>query len=183
MAEQLLDGTGNNYRAKVNSSHQLLVEAVTAPVRHHMAHNHGKGFVSEIQQTPSGANKAFAYIKNNDEDDLNLWCLRLAAAGLETVELWSVTGTAAGTTATPVNLFVGDPTAADATHLVGNDITGLTKSKLLRRLVVEANKATAEHEIKSAVIVKKNYAIALYAVTGSILVNAGLTFDFHSALS
>lgn len=181
MAEQLLDGTGSNYRARVTSGNQLSVLAATVPVQHHNAHIHKKAFSLVAQQTPTGANDAFVYIQNDDTDDLNIWnvCLRCAAA--ETIEIWSVTGTAVGTAYTPVNVVVGSGVQPQVTCKVGNDITGLTQSKLLKRYYLEAGKQ-AHIDINTALILPESHAIAVYAVTGTALTDVCAAFDFHAEL-
>lgn len=179
MAEQLIDGSGAGYRAKVNSGNQLSVLAATIPLQHHNAHVHKKAFSLVAQQTPTASNDAFIYLKNEDSDDLNVWelCLRCAAA--EAIEIWSATGTAIGTDYTPANVVVGSGVQPQVTCKIGNDITGLTQVKLLKRYWVEAGKA--EHiSITTAIIIPESHAIAVYAVTGTALTDVCMTFDFHS---
>lgn len=181
MAESIQDGSGNGYRAKVNSGNQLSVLAATIPLQHHNAHIHKKAFSMVAQQTPTATNDAFVYLKNEDSEDLNVWEVCLRCAAVEAVEIWSVTGTAVGTDYTPVNVVVGSGVQPQVTCKVGNDITGLTKSKLIKRYWLEAGKA--EHQvITTAIIVPESHAVALYAVTGTALTDACMTFDFHSEL-
>lgn len=181
MSEQIIDGSGAGYRAKVNSENQLSTYAAAVPLQHHIAHAHRKCFSAVVQQTPTGANNAFWYVKNNDADELNLWDVYMRCAAAETIEIWSVTGTAAGTAHTPVNLVVSSGVQANATSVVGNNITGLTKVALLKRYCLEAGKAQ-ESDIHSAIIIQEAHAIAVYAVTGTALTDFSAVFDFHSNL-
>lgn len=181
MSEAIIDGSGAGYRAKVNSGNQLSVLAATIPLQHHNAHTHKTAFSLVVQQTPTAANDAFLYLKNDDTDDLSVWEMCLRCAAVEAVEIWSVTGTAVGTDYVPVNLVVGAGKQAQVICKVGNDITGLTKVKLLKRYWVEAGKA--DHiNINTAIIIPESHAIALYAVTGTALTDACMAFDFHSEL-
>lgn len=181
MAEMILDGTTGAYRAKVDAENMLHTYSATVPLQHHIAHVHRKAFSIVAQQTPTATNDAFVYLSNEDSVDVNVWdvCLRCAAA--EAIEIWSVTGTAVGTAYTPVNTTVGSGVQANVTCKVGNDITGLTKVALLKRYWLEAGKHV-EVNISTAIIIPQSHAIALYAVTGTALTDACMSFDFHSSL-
>lgn len=120
MAEQILDGTGAGHRAAVNSGNQLSVLAATIPLQHHNAHIHKSAFSVVVQQTPTGANDAFAYIKNEDSSDMNIWEVCMRCAAVEAIEVWSVAGTAVGTEYAPVNLVVGAGKQAQAVCKVGS---------------------------------------------------------------
>lgn len=181
MADQIVDGTGSGYRVKVNPENRMLVEAACVDITHQVNHEHEQCFSSIVQQTPAGANNAFLYIKNAGTDDMNIWNAILRAASAETIELWSVSGTAVGTEHIPVNMTVGSGIAANVTAVEGTNITGLTKLKLLRRIHVEAAKESLKHHVDAALIVQSSHAIALYAVSGSILVDTTLVYDFHNA--
>lgn len=178
MAEQIIDGSGGGYRAKVNSSNQLSVIAAAISLQHHNSHIHKTAFSLTAQQTPTGADDCFVYLKNEDASELSVWefCLRCAAA--EAIEIWSVTGTAVGTDYTPTNLYVGSGVQPQVTCKVGNDITGLTKVKLIKRYWVEAGKQ--DHiTLPPAIIIPEDHAIGIYAVTGTALTDVCTTFDFH----
>lgn len=181
MAETIIDGSGAGYRTKVNSNNQLHVLASTIPFSHYNSHIHKTAFSLVAQQTPSGANKAFVYILNDDVRDMDLWEVCLRCASVEAVELWSVTGTAVGTAYNPVNMHVGTGTQAQVIAKVGNDITGLTKVSLIRRYWLEAGKPE-NHALVTGLTVPESSAFALYAVTGSALTDVNLAFDFHTPL-
>lgn len=181
MAEQIIDGSGGGYRAKVNSMNQLSTLSASVPLQHHIAHTYRKAFSLTAQQTPTSTNDCFAYLKNEDSDELNVWdvCLRCAAA--EAIEIWSVTGTAVGTDYVPVNFVVGSGVQPQVICKVGNDITGLTKVALIKRYWLEAGKQI-HVEINTAIVIPESHAIAVYAVTGTALTDACIAFDFHSEL-
>lgn len=179
MGEQIIDGSGAGYRAKVNSANQLSVLAATIPLRHHNAHIHKSAFSLVAQQTPTGANSCFVYLKNTDSDDLSVWELCLRCAAVECIEVWSVTGTAVGTDYTPANIVVGAGNQPQVTCVVGNAITGLTKSKLLKRYWLQAG-VQMHLEIMTALILPEDHSIAMYAVTGTALTDLCAAFDFHT---
>lgn len=181
MAEAIMDGTVAAYRAKVNSNNQLHVLASTIPFSHYNSHTHKTAFSLVAQQTPTGANKAFVYVLNDDAKDMDLWEICLRCASVEAVELWSVTGTAVGTAYSPVNMYVGTGTQAQVTCKVGNDITGLTKVSLIKRYWLEAGKQM-NTLLQAGLIVPESSAFALYAVTGSALTDASIALDFHTPI-
>lgn len=180
MAEQLLDGTGSGNRAKINVDNQLSVVAATIPYQHHVAHAHGQAFRVVVQQTPASANKAFFYLQNTSATNLVIWKANLRCAAVDAFEIWSVTGTAVGTSLTPVNAVVGSGQVATATCVVGNDITGLTKDTLLCRVWVEAGKTMVD-EFDAGITIEQHLAIAIYAATGTAQADMCMTFDFHNA--
>lgn len=181
MSEQIIDGAGAGYRARVTSGNQLSVLAATIPLQHHNAHIHKSAFSVVVQQTPIGADNAFVYLKNEDADDLNIWELCLRCAAVEAIEVWSVEGTAVGTDYTPANLVVGAGKYPQAICKVGNNITGLTKSKLLKRYWLEAGRQVMI-SISTAIILPESHAVAVYAVTGTALTDLCAAFDYHSEL-
>lgn len=180
MAEQILDGTGSGFRAKVNSDGMLSVVATTIPIQHHTSHIDEEAYGLNVQQTPSGANTAFLSILNGPSSELNIWEFALQCAATETIEVWSVTGTAAGTAVLPSNMHVGSGNGAACTAVAGSAVTGLTKGKLLKRYIVEGGKSTLPFHIPPALTLGATQQIACYAVSGSILVTLCVCFDFHN---
>lgn len=178
MSESILDGTTGAFRAKVDSDNRLWTLAISVPYQHHNAHTHQAAYSLVAQQTPTGADDCFVYLKNENSDDLNVWELCLTCAAAEDIEVWSVTGTAVGTDYTPVNLYVGSGKQPQTTCKVGNDVTGLTKVKLIKRYKMEAGK-TQHIYVSTAIIVPESHAIAIYAVTGTALTDVCAEFDFH----
>ncbi len=74
MAGTIIDGTGSNYRAKVNSNNQLEVEATTESV-YRVAVENGKAFnINSFDKTLSATSgeQAVLYIKNNSDEELEL---------------------------------------------------------------------------------------------------------------
>lgn len=179
MADMIQDGTTGAYRAKVDSGNKLWTLAVGVSLQHHNAHVHKMSFSLTAQQTPTGADDCFVYLKNDNSDELNIWTVCLTCAAAESIEIWSVTGTAVGTDYTPVNLHVGSGKLPQTTCKVGNDITGLTKVKLIKRYKLEAGKPR-DIDLTAGIIVPESHAIALYAVTGTALTDVCATFDFHA---
>lgn len=179
MSEQIVDGTGSGNKAKVNSGKQLHVYSASVPYQHYVAHTHSMAFVSVVQQTPTTTNTPFAYLKNLDSEDMNIWTICVRCAAAECIEMWSVTGSAVGTDFIPVNTVIGSGILANATCLVNNSITGLTKSKLIKRIYVESAKQSTCHDILTAIIIPSGQAVAFYAVTGTALTDIEITLDFH----
>lgn len=181
MAEMIEDGTTGAYRAKVNSMNMLSVLAAGVSLQHYVAHKDKNAYSMVVQQTLTGAGSCFAYMKNTNTLDLNVWKVLTWCAAAEAIEVWTVTGTATGTDYTPVNFVVGSGKQPQATAIVGNGVTGLTKVSLLKRYRCEAGKQDPQW-INSSIIIPEDQAIAFYAVTGTALTELNIAFDFHSEL-
>lgn len=181
MAESILDGTGAGYRAKINSMNMLSTLSASVSLQHYINHKDREAFSIVVQQTPTATDDCFFYLKNSDNMDMNLWNVCLYCAAAEAIEIWSVTGAAVGTDYVPVNFTVGSGKQAQATCKVGNDITGLTKVKLMKRYRLKAGEQVS-FEINSGIIIPEDQAIAVYAVTGTALTELCTTIDFHSEL-
>lgn len=180
MAEQIIDGTGGGFRAKVNADNMLSVIATTIPIQHHSSHVDEEAYDINVQQTPSGVNTAFLSILNGVSAEISIWELAIQCAATETIEVWSVTGDAVGTSVAPSNMHVGSGNSAACTAIAGNAVTGLTKNKLLKRYIVEGGKSTLTFPIPPALILDVTQQIAFYAVSGSALVTLCVCFDFHN---
>lgn len=180
MTTQIIDGTGQGFRVRVNADNMLATIATTVPMQHHTSHVDEETYGLNVQQTPSGANTAFLGILNGASSDINIWELALQCAATETIEVWSVTGTAVGTAVLPSNMHVGSGRGAACTAVAGNAVTGLTKDKLLKRYIVKGGESTLVFPIPPALILGVTQQIAFYAVSGSILVTMCVCFDFHS---
>lgn len=182
MADQILDGSGKGYRARVNSKNQLGVIATAVSMQHYSAHALDGFYSLVLQQTPTAPGDVFSYIKNTHNVDLNLWEIVLYCPSAEAVEIWEVAGDpVSGSAYNPPNVIVGNGATLQATVLVGNGISGLAKRKLLKRLRVEAGKPI-RYVFDSAIIIPENNAIAFCAVVGGILVEANASIDAHPEL-
>lgn len=179
------DGTGSGYKAAVNSSHFLQVLSQNFSFDHYVNHVLRKAYSCVIEQTPSGANKCFFYIKNTSDDDLIITSLTAYTPSLESISVYlHQIGTAVGTTYTPINRYSGSAATADSVCLVGNDITGLTGGSLVEKVIVLGSSiGSKKFNWVSDFILPKNTSLSLCAVTGSIKINATLAMYYHSQSS
>lgn len=71
MAEQILDGTGGGYEAKVDSNNRLHVDAITEQEKNHANENGNAYNINTLDVTLTTAGtSAVLYIKNNENKDL-----------------------------------------------------------------------------------------------------------------
>ena len=122
-------GTGNGYKAKVNSDNQLLTRTVNESIEHYHNHDKQRGFAVTFNQSPTAANDCFFWIKNTDtERDLVIEGLMLGLINASAVDPQVYikigdTGTAASATdVTPVALNTDSPFSATCTCQKGADL-------------------------------------------------------------
>jgi len=182
MASKIIDGTGKGYTAKVDSENKLHVMAVSVTSEHHSNHFHQEGYHLVFQQTPTGADDCFLYLKNNSDDDLILEGITLRTDDNEQIEIkLGVDGTPVGGTATtPVNCYTDSGNSADGTFLVGDDITSLTDGSISERIYVGSSYTSSHYNFEQDIIVPKNKTLALYAVNGAIEIDGTIVFHYHS---
>jgi hypothetical protein len=179
---QIEDGGGSGRRAKVDKSQNLHTHATTTTIEHIVNHNDGEAYHLLFNQTPTGANDCFLYMRNNsDGDDIcieGIW-FRVASAEQVVVKLGDSGTTSGGTTATPANLNAGSGKVADGTFEAGNDITGLSGGTTIEKYWL-TDTATQHFNFEQDVIIPKNGIFTLYAVTGAVAIAGTVVFNFHS---
>lgn len=179
------DGTGSGRKASVTSDHLLQTLSQTFVFDHYVNHVNRKAYSCVIEQTPAGAGYSFFYIKNNDDSDLIITSFTVYTPSVETINVYlNSSGTAVGTDYTPINRYSGSANTASVTCIVGNNVTGLTNGNLVDKIIVLGSSVgMIKHNWVSDLIIPKNTTLSLTATTGSIKINATLSFYFHSMLS
>lgn len=177
------DGAGSGRKAKVNGNQNLHTHATTTTVEHIVNHVDGEAYHLLFNQTPTGANDCFLYLKNNsDSTDIcveGIW-FRVASAEQILIKLGDAGTTSGGSAATPVNCNAGSGKVADGTFETGNDITGLSGGSTVEKYWL-ANTATAHFNFEQDIIIPKNGVLTMYAVTGAVAVAGTIVFNFHVA--
>jgi len=176
------DGTGNGYKTRVNEENLLGVYAIVVPIEQHVNHTTRRTYSCVIEQTPSGAEYYFCYLKNISIYDLIITSMKIYTPSLESISVYlNPSGTAVGTTYIPVNKYAGSGETADITAVVGNNITGLSGGSLADKIIVLGSSIGMTNVDRiSNIIIPKNTSIAFSAVTGSIKINATLEMYFHN---
>ncbi|KKM87175.1 hypothetical protein LCGC14_1271630 [marine sediment metagenome] len=178
---QVEDGTGQGYKAQVNAENRLVTFAVTETLEHHINSSDGLSFNLLFQQTPTGANDCFLYIKNTDDMLLTVEGIWIRAASNDTIEvkLNDIEGSVVGhSEATPVNLNAGSGKSASGTFRTGNDITGLSGGTISERVYVASGNASILISFAQNLVVPKNFIISFYAVTGTAEIDGTLIFHY-----
>ena len=173
------DGGGSGVSAQVNTEGRLKTYSIIEPESLHINEEEKQAYSAVTSRTPSGAADCFLYMKNNSDDNLIVYCMRLWTASAEIVQIkLGDTGTAAsGNTLTPVNRNVGSGNLASATVEDGVDITGLSGGSVVDEIFGSTTMNT--YEWSSGLILPKNRIISFYAVTGGVALKATVAFYFH----
>lgn len=181
MVDIILDGKGKSYKAGVNSEHRLLVSSVSRSKEHHANITHGRSFNMLIEQTPTGADDCFMYMKNTSEDTMVIEGFGVYAASAEKIYgmLGQIGTPVGGTDTVPAVLNAGSAQIADGTFQVGNDITGLSGGWVFERFRVPANTATNIVNFEADIVIPPNQTFTAYAATGGILIEGHVNFWFE----
>lgn len=110
MAQVLLDGTGRNYAAKVDSEHRLFVRADMIPHPQHHSMTHKNLFLLSFHLVLSDGNESnLAFFKNLDSDiDFEFYITQIGADGDVTARFYfDDEYSSGGAVVTPVNMNRG----------------------------------------------------------------------------
>lgn len=153
------------------------VNAFTSPLPYFANIIRHDSYSTVISETPTGAGDCFFYMKNNSAYDLIMTSFKLYSASAEIIQMkLGVLGTLGGTHAalTPASRNAGSGKTAEVTCESGVDITGLTGGYIIDQFYTTATQQRWHWD--SRIIIPKNGTIALYAVTGAILIGGTLGF-------
>jgi hypothetical protein len=185
MADMIRDGKGTGYLVGVNAENRMMVESVTQTLEHHTNQNEQLAFNLVFQQTPTGANDCFCYIKNSNNIEIvleGMW-IRVASNEQILVYLEGQEDTIAGHSgATPTNLYSGSGNIASGTFRTGNDITGLINEVLVNRFYIAGGNESKSINFEQDIILPKNQIISFHAATGSIEIDGTIMFNYHEQL-
>lgn len=174
------DGLGTGKKAGVNSENRLLTHAVTQSLEHHANSAEKQAYHLLFQRIPTAADDCFLYLKNDNDIQLILEGILLRTSGNEQIELKiGMTGTAVGTSTTPINCHAGSANEADGTFIAGNDITGLSTGDVVERFYISGEHVSSYYNFEQDIILSPSRACGLYAVNGSIEIDGTLVFHYH----
>jgi hypothetical protein len=179
----------------VNSDGFLKSSATVATVEHHINHHHGTAYTLSFQVTPVGADDCFLYVQNTDDKDMCVEGFYLASATADTIYAEinnTVTDITAGTgyaAVTPVNVNAGSGKTANGVFATGTALdtgSGLSGGGLpqaagkfeVGRGVLPAAQ-TIWYNFNQDLILPKNKALTLWAVTGTYVVTGMMEFNYH----
>lgn len=176
------DGTGRGYEAKVDDDNLLYTFGHNVSFEHHVNHIEHDSYSAVFDVTPSGAGNVFFYLKNTSDDDLIITSIKLFTDSTEDIEVClSGTGTpVSGTDLTPVNRTSGTANTADCDCQTGTDITGISGSNLVDRIVLSNVNKTEKYTWGSALVILKNTTVTLQVAVGNVNIKGTLSFYFHA---
>ena len=166
------DGSGSKRQATVNADKRLEVDAVIQSLEHYYNDIKGSGYHIILQQTPTGANDCFFYLKNTGTKSIIIEGFSHRVASAESVEIYLLqTGTpSGGTTNTPVNVNSGSARLLTATVESGNDITGMSGGNLIDRVWMTSTSSSG-YNFELDVIVEPGHTLTMYAATGGVQID------------
>ena len=182
------DGKGRGYIVAVDDENYLLTSCITQSEEHHANVNHQTCYNMTFQiANVSGLSNPFLYIKNNYNynlmfEGLTIWSnFPNDGDNHQYVEVTiEDTGTAlGGSSGTPVNLNAGSGKEADVTCRYGNQVTGITKGRILERLYVASGGSSKSFNFDQDIILPKNNTLCLYSNPGASGLKLEGTLDFY----
>jgi len=160
------DGKGKNGKASVSAVQRLNVSAKTAPRIFYVARDDERSF-TWISSYSATSGDTVMYIKNTDTDrSLIIHYVSVGGANNSKYELYSASGTPAGTTITPTNLNLASRKEANSTQYGNAAVTGVSTVNKLYTKRVLANQSEPIQGIAQALILGFGDAIAI-TYTGS----------------
>ena len=151
--------------AEVNEKQQLEVSASVSSESHHVSLNNGETYLWTTSWSADTGEEVI-YLKNNSKTKyLIIDKVTVSAVAASLFELYTATGTAAGTTITGANANRASGNAADASAFGEAEVTGLTTASRIDMARVAAN-GRATMDLQDVLILGQNDAITL-TYTGS----------------
>ena len=181
MSTIIKDGTGEGYQARVGDDNKLRTRAVIETVEHNANIVNESAFHALFDQTPTGANDCFFYMKNEDQDqDIVIEGIDFYAASSEQIEIYlDQSGTpSGGSDITPVNCNSGSAISATGDFQQGSDITGLSGGSVVQKWWI-SNSETLHYNFENDIVLVPNATLTMYAVTGSINVAGTVVFFYQ----
>lgn len=156
----LFDPLKNN-GMRVTEDGEALVLAVTQPEEEFISHEKEKSFAL-VSAYSATANDEIAFLRNDDADDeiIVTDVIVSADAACAFTIFRPTSGTAAGTTATPVNLFLGSSIVAEATAYGNAAVTGSLTGDTLGSVEVGASDPF-DFKFGGSLVIPKNESVAV----------------------
>ncbi len=170
------DGTGSGNVAGVNSVNRLKVSARTARRNFFISRDQGQVYTIISEDATAVANEETLYLKNTSTSR-NLFIDTLII-GSDVASKWRlkfVTGTATGTTITPVNLNKTSSNDAEVEAKGDGSVTGLTDDGDIAVFRVGTGVSVTQRP-RAVIILGQNDAIAIEAEINAAV---EITIEFH----
>lgn len=181
MAIPIIDGTGKGFQAKVDATNRLAVKAEFNSEFDVAIQEDGQGYTLSSTYTTGGSDDEVIYLKNTSATlNLHIDTVECTAA---TAALWTylrvTSGTAGGTTITPLNMDDRSSNAAAATAFGNNAVTGSLTGDIISVKLGAAN-SDVVFTNEGVMILGQNDEIAVTYATTSTVVAVTIYFHFQS---
>lgn len=165
---QIEDGKGRGFKASISESNRLNVSSKSNPRLFYISRDDELAFVVTSVDAGPSAGDVILYIKNSSPTrNLFVDQITVSADTASLWKAWTVTGTAAGSTAlTSTNLNLGSSLASEELSRGDGAITGLTLGEILG---VTRNTAGshASFDFRGGLLLGPNKALGVEYDTGS----------------
>jgi len=170
------DGTGRGHVAAVNSVNRLQVSARTARRAFYVSRDQGQVYTTLSEDATAVANEETIYLKNTSPTrNVFIDTILISSDVASQWRLKFVTGTAAGTVITPINLNKTSSNDAEVESRGDGVVTGLTDDGDIAIFRVTAGSGIIARP-RATIILGQNDAIALEC---EINCAAEIAFEFH----
>jgi hypothetical protein len=173
---KISDGGGKNGDAKVSSNQRLDTSARTAARTYYESRDNAKVYTVVSDDATAVANEETLYLQNTSTiNDIVIDHITISTDTNARFRLKFVTGTAAGTVITPVNLNKTSSNAANINCRGNGSVTGLTDDGFIESVRILAND-TYNMTMGEAVRLGQNDAIAIETLTNCAV---EMDVEFH----
>lgn len=180
-----LEDVATGIKSRINSFGQLVTQSVTESRTAHNTLRDGLVWTFPFDAVdPTGADDYFLYLQNSDtEFDLVVTSIQVTSTVAGTLEVQTVTGTAAGGTAVtlePRNL--GSTKLPDGTFQTAVDITGLADAGHLEHIELVANTMVDLDWTNRPIVIPNTFAIALLWTEATGILTGKIDFEQRKVL-
>lgn len=168
MGIQIEDGLGTGQLVGVSpTGNRQNVSSRSDERIYYISRDNGDSYTVCSIDTPSGAGEYNLYFKNTSTTKkFYVKEITIASIGAASFKISKVSGTATGTTITPVNLNFNSGSTASATVFGNGAVGGLSEDAVIETAILPAN--TTEHiDFHDALILGQSDAIAIETDTWS----------------
>lgn len=181
MAIIIEDGKGRGYSSSVSQANRLNVSSKSNPRLFYISRDDQEAYTAVSTDASAAAGDYIMYLKNTSTTK-NMFIDHIGcfAANAALWKLWSVTGTASGTTITATNLNLTSGLSAEASVEGSQAVSGLTAVNQIDTARSSASEE-ANLDFSSALILGPSDAIAIEYDTGTTgAAEATITFHYES---
>lgn len=167
MSLKIGDGRGRGLTASVSEANRLNVSAKTADRIYYVSRDDKLSFISTSVIASAAAGNYIYYIKNTSSTrNLFIFEMHLSSANAALWKVSKVTGTAAGTGITPINMNTGSGITAETASFGNAAVTGLTETAVIHPARNPAD-GSSDVGFGGALILTPNEAVAVEYDTGT----------------